>query len=64
VTTVDRAEVLDGTPLTPVQEYELYLTAGVVPSMYAIRRALGEDRDDVLAMMDRRDAQRAAEVRP
>ena len=56
--------MVDGSPMTAVQEFELFFTAGVVPSLYAIRRALGEDRDDVLAMMDRRDAQRAAEARP
>ena len=53
---MDRTAV-DGTPLTVVQEWELYLTRGVVPSEHAIRRGLLEDRGDVLRMLDaRRDA--------
>lgn len=39
-------------PLTATEEFQLYITKGVVPSMWAIRRALGEDREDVLAKVD------------
>lgn len=53
-------ETVDGTPLTVVQEWELYVTRGVVPSAHAISHGLGEDRDDVLRMLD---ARRGAEAR-
>lgn len=58
------AATVNGTPLTVVQEWELYLTRGVVPSDRAVRHALREDRADVLRMLDaRRDARRGAEAR-
>jgi hypothetical protein len=41
-------------PLTAADEFELYVTRGVVPSMHAIRRALGDDRGAVLARLDER----------
>jgi hypothetical protein len=41
-------------PLTSTEEMELYITKGIVPSGYAIRRALDDDRSEVLAMLDRR----------
>lgn len=37
--------------LTPADEFELFVRRGVVPSTYAIRRALDEDRHDVLARL-------------
>jgi hypothetical protein len=42
---------VDGQPLTAAEEFELYVTKGVVPSTYAISRTLGEDRGEVLARL-------------
>lgn len=50
-------------PLTAADEFELYVTRGVVPSMHAIRRALGDDRAEVLARLDEPD-DRAVNVEP
>lgn len=56
-------ETVHGTPLTVAQEWELYVTRGVVPSDRAVCLALGEDRVDVLRMLDELDAGRGAEAR-
>ena len=44
---------VEGEVLTAVEEFRRYVTAGVVPSTYAIRRALGGERAQVLKDLER-----------
>ena len=41
--------VVESEVLTPAEEFVRYIEDGVVPSMYAIRRALGDERAAMLA---------------
>ena len=45
-------EPIEGEIPTPSEEILRFIKDGVVPSMYAIRRALGDDREQVLEAVD------------
>lgn len=47
-------QAIEGEVLTPAEEFLRYIEHGVVPSEYAMRRALGDERALVLAAMDQR----------